>query len=442
MDDRNKFTKRLRRYTDLGTSASLLAIKFASTKLFLKESKNANDLASMLGDLKGPVMKIGQLLSTVPDLLPPEYVEALTRLQSNAPPMGWNFVRRRMKSELGNRWLEKFNFFDKEPYAAASLGQVHIAENKDKKKVVCKLQYPDMNSIVEADINQLKLIFSIYSKIDSSINTSNILEEISARVREELDYNREIKNLQLYRNLLKNVKGVIVPKTFDDLSTNKLITMQYLNGKKLLSFKDSDHEVRKKIAINMFKAWYHPFYKCSVIHGDPHLGNYSINKNFEVNLLDFGCIRIFKPSFVKGVIDLYYAILNDDEALAVHAYESWGFDNITKELIETLNIWAKFLYSPLLENKVRKMQETNSTAYGSEIAAKVHKELKRIGGVKPPREFVFMDRAAIGLGSVFLHLDAQINWYEIFHEMIENFDEMKLEKYQKRELERVSINYE
>ena len=189
----------------------------------------------------------------------------------------------------------------------------------------------------------------------------------------------------------------------------------------------------------MFNAWYFPFYKFGIIHGDPHLGNYSANQNLQINLLDFGCIRIFKPSFVKGVINLYHAIKNNDQELAVNAYESWGFENINKKLIEILNIWAKFLYSPLLEDKVRKMQETNSTAYGAEAANKVHKELKKIGGVKPPREFVFMDRAAIGLGSVFLHLDAELNWYKIFNELIEGFCEKKVKKDQEDALKEVKL---
>ena len=105
--------------------------------------------------------------------------------------------------------------------------------------------------------------------------------------------------------------------------------------------------------------------------------------------------------------------------------------NISKELISILNIWAKFLYSPLLEDKVRKMQETNSSVYGAEAASKVHKELKKIGGVKPPREFVFMDRAAIGMGSVFLHLDAEVNWYREFHNLIAGFSQSEIELKQK-----------
>ena len=131
--------------------------------------------------------------------------------------------------------------------------------------------------------------------------------------------------------------------------------------------------------------------------------------------------------------------MHNDEDLAVNAYKSWGFENINKKLIEILNIWAKFLYSPLLEDKVRKMQETNSTAYGAEAANKVHRELKKIGGVKPPREFVFMDRAAVGLGSVFMHLRAEVNWYRVFHELIDNFDQKKLTVKQQNTLKLVNL---
>ncbi len=439
MDEINKFSKRVLRYANLGTSAGNIAIKFFGTKFLKKEhEKNAEDLKNILGGLKGPIMKIAQLLSTVPDLLPEEYVKELTKLQSNAPPMGWNFVKRRMKNELGFNWLDSFDSFEKEPFAAASLGQVHRAEHKNQ-HIVCKLQYPDMSSIVEADINQLKLIFSLYKKIDSSIDTSEIQKEISDRIKEELDYNKEQKNIKLFQFIFAKIKEIEIPKVFENISTKRLISMNYLKGQKLLYFKNHPHSIRKRIAINMFKAWYYPFYNYGIIHGDPHLGNYSSNEDAKINLLDFGCIRIFKPSFVKGVINLYDAIKYNNQDLAVHAYESWGFENISKELIDILNIWAKFLYSPLMENKVRKMQETNSTTYGAEAAAKVHKELKKIGGVKPPREFVFMDRAAIGLGSVFLHLDARVNWYNLFHNLIKGFKEKDLQKKQQEALKKFKI---
>jgi len=184
----------------------------------------------------------------------------------------------------------------------------------------------------------------------------------------------------------------------------------------------------------MFRAWYVPLYMYGVIHGDPHLGNYTVRDDFTVNLLDFGCVRIFKPSFIRAVIDLYKALRDEDEALAVHAYETWGFTNLDRQVIDILNQWARFLYAPLLKDEVTSIQETGGVAYGAGVAAKVHRELREVGGVRPPREFVLMDRAAIGLGSVFTHLKAEINWHRMFHGLIDGFEEAQLEKRQAKAL--------
>jgi predicted unusual protein kinase regulating ubiquinone biosynthesis (AarF/ABC1/UbiB family) len=184
----------------------------------------------------------------------------------------------------------------------------------------------------------------------------------------------------------------------------------------------------------MFRAWYVPFYFYGVIHGDPHLGNYTVREDDAINLLDFGCIRVFPPNFVQGVIDLYRALRDGDRALALHAYETWGFKNLSAEMIAVLNRWAAFVYAPLMEDRARLIEETNSGVYGREVAETVHRELRRLGGVTPPREFVLMDRAAIGLGSVFLHLKAEINWHRLFHELIKDFDLDALAKRQAKAL--------
>ena len=373
--------------------------------------------------------------------MPPEYVKELTKLQSNAPPMGWNFVRRRMKNELGFNWLDSFDSFEKQPFAAASLGQVHFAEDINGKKLACKLQYPDMGSAVQADLKQLKLIFSLYEKYDSAISTEAIHEELSDRLKEELNYTHEIKNLKLYRHMLSDLNQITLPNPIDELSTNRLLTMTRIDGSKIMDFiaKNSDIKIRNQVALNMFKAWYIPFYKYGVIHGDPHLGNYTIRPDGGVNLMDFGCIRIFRPDFVTGVIELYKALRDGDEEQAVNAYKSWGFENPSKELIGVLNIWANFIYQPLLEDKVRLINPSESGQYGRETAEKVHEELKKIGGVKPPREFVLMDRAAVGLGSVFMHLKAEINWYRVFHDLVGDFDEKILSKRQSKAMKQSGL---
>ncbi len=372
-------------------------------------------------------MKVAQLLATIPDGLPEEYVQELSQLQANAPAMGWPFVRRRMAGELGTDWQTKFCDFEKTAARAASLGQVHRAKALDGRALACKLQYPDMASAVEADLRQLKLAMGLYERYDRAVTTAEIHAEIADRLREELDYEREAAHMRLYGEILRAEPGVAVPAPLPELSTRRLLTMTWLDGAPILDVaKKAPLRERNEIALRMFRIWYLPFYYYGVIHGDPHLGNYTVAPDRTVNLLDFGCIRVFPASFVRGVIDLYHALQRDDRDLAVHAYRSWGFGNLSREMIEVLNRWASFVYGPLLDDRERLIQEKRSGAYGAGVAESVHRDIRRLGGVRPPREFVFMDRAAIGLGSVFMHLKAELNWYRLFHELIDDFDEATL----------------
>ena len=442
-EERSTIGRRLKRYAQVTGAMSGLAARLAGERylgLELDRGQHANQLREALGSLKGPLMKVAQILSTIPDALPQEYAEELATLQADAPSMGWLFVKRRMRSELGNEWEKKFDSFDKNAFSAASLGQVHQAMHKED-KVAVKLQYPDMDSAINADLNQLKLVFSLYERIDSAISTKDIHSELSDRLREELDYQREALNMQFYRLMLANESEVLLPEPIESLSTSRVLTMRWVEGQKLMKYLDAEpsQEDRNIVAINMFRTWYVPFYYYGVIHGDPHLGNYSITKDLKINLMDFGSIRVFRPEFVGGVIDLYKALRDDNNELAVHAYSQWGFDNLDNEAIEILNIWAKFIYGPLLEDKIRPIQEMRGGNYGRELAGKVHQELKRIGGIKPPREFVLMDRAAVGLGSVFMHLKAEVNWHRLFHGLIDDFTFGDLKTRQKEAIQKVGL---
>ena len=235
-------------------------------------------------------------------------------------------------------------------------------------------------------------------------------------------------NAALYAAILAPSDKVRVPPVHGDLSSRRLLTLGWLEGEKLLDFKDVRRgTVRNRLAEAMFEAWWLPMARYGVIHGDPHLGNYSVFRDEAgapsgINLLDYGCIRIFPAQFASGVVELYRGFQREDQEQIVHAYELWGFERLDKELIDTLSIWARFIYAPLMEDRVRTVADGVAPGqYGRREAFQLHQALRQRGPVKVPREFVFMDRAAIGLGSVFLHLGAKLNFHRLFEALIADF---------------------
>lgn len=429
--EKNRFSARAMRYGRVGANVGGVAARIAGRRLFgldAETGKDAAALAMALGGLKGPIMKVAQLLATIPDAVPPEYAEALGKLQSHAPPMGRAFVKRRMAAELGPEWADKFAAFDYEAAASASLGQVHRASAHDGRALAVKLQYPDMRSAVEADLVQLGMLFSVHRRMRPAVETSEVLKELSERLREELDYEREAAMTRLYGLIFSGDAYVRVPRVLADLSTDRVLTMTWLDGRRLLDYKGHALDERNRIARAMFRAWWHPFSHYGVIHGDPHLGNYTVFEDGEgkaagINLLDYGCMRTFAPKFIQGVIDLYNGLRHGDRSLIVHAYETWGFCGLSNDLIDVLNIWAKFIYGPMLDDRVRTIADrVEPGMYGRKEAFQVHQALRDKGPVTVPREFVFMDRAAIGLGGVFLHLGAALNFHTLFNEAIAGVD--------------------
>ena len=430
-EDKPNFLGEMRRMARTSGAVGGIGLRVARQRMFGTKGDvagHAEDLKVLLGGLKGPLMKVAQFLSTIPDALPAEYASELAQLQANAPPMGWSFVRRRMAGELGPEWQSKFRTFGQDAAAAASLGQVHRATLHDGTPVACKLQYPDMASTMEADLRQLRLGMSVYKRMESAIQLDDIYDELAERLREELDYRREAAQMRLYGLMLAGDELVSVPVPVESHSTGRLLTMTWLEGRGLQSRLDEgmDEGERNRLATAIFHAWYGPLYRYGVIHGDPHLGNYQVRADNGLNLLDYGTIRVFPPKFIRGVIDLYEAIRDEDMDRAHHAYEQWGFAGLSREKMGILNQWARFIYEPLLDDRVRLIQEHGSPDYGRQVAEKVHAELKAAGGVKPPREFVLMDRSAVGLGSVFLRLQAKLNWSRMFNELIAGFNEAEL----------------
>jgi len=447
--ERDRLTGRVARFAKVGVGLGGAAATFGANALFAggdAQARNAKALKEALGRLKGPMMKVAQMFATVPDLLPPEFAAELAELQTNAPAMTGAFVRRRMAAELGPAWASRFGAFDLNPSAAASLGQVHRATALDGRRLAVKLQYPDMQSAVESDLAQLRTVLGLGRQMFGAIDTSEIVVEISDRIREELDYGREAKAMRLYADFFEGRADIAVPRPDLDLSTGRLIAMDWLDGRGLISWKGADQETRNRVARTLFEAWWTPLIQLGVIHGDPHLGNYSFTDDFthdgtgRLNLLDFGCIRIFPPSFVGGVVKLFRAMTTNDREGEAEAYRAWGFKGLTDDLMDVLHIWARFIYGPLLDDRVRTVADGVAPGeYGRREAFQVKQALDEKGPVTIPREFVFMDRAAIGLGAAFLHLAAEQNWRQLFEASLEGFSEEALAERQARALAAVGL---
>jgi predicted unusual protein kinase regulating ubiquinone biosynthesis (AarF/ABC1/UbiB family) len=425
MSEAGDLTTKVKRYAKVSGALTKTAARVAGEKVFgidIDHDAQSQEFALLMGSLKGPLMKVAQFLSTVPDALPDVYTRDFTALQSQAPAMGWPFVKRRMVSELGPEWRARFQHFEEHACAAASLGQVHKAVLLDGSAAACKLQYPNMSASLETDLTQLRFALKLYEKALGALKTEEILAEITHHLRQELDYAQEARHMRAFSQVFKDTSTIHVPTPCDALSTRRLLTMSWLEGIPLKACVDLPQETRNLLAKRLFHAWYYPLYGYALLHGDPHLGNYTVTSDFGLNLLDFGCVRVFDPGFVTNILALYDALRTGDRDKEAAAYEAWGFGTLSHALIDALHLWAEMLYEPILDDRVRPIQEGNRGHEGRERAARVHKTLRELGGVRPPREFVFLDRAAVGIGSAFMHLQAELNWHDEFHALTGGFD--------------------
>jgi predicted unusual protein kinase regulating ubiquinone biosynthesis (AarF/ABC1/UbiB family) len=425
-EERSTLARRVGRYVRTTAGIGAVASRTAGRLLFggaLTDVANAADAARLLGRLRGPAMKIAQVAGSLPDVFPPEFASELAKLQTSAPPMGPAFVRRRMAAELGARWQAKFASFDMEPAAAASLGQVHRARLHDGRAAACKLQYPDMQSAVDADIAEVQAILSLQRTAVRTFDTREIALEAAERIREELDYAREAANMRLFGVMLREHANVAVPEPIAALSTRRLLTMTWLDGAPFLAAAEgASQDARNAIGAALHAAWWTPLCRYGVIHGDAHLGNYTVRNDCGINLFDFGCVRVYEAEAVAGFVDLYRALKAGDEDAAVRAYARWGFRGADKALVAKLSEWSNIAFGPVLDDRERLIAEGgNPFAASAERIWALKAQLWQGSTVRPPRAFVFIARALVGLGAALIHLGARHNWHRMFERLIADF---------------------
>ena len=316
--EKNRLSARVQRYGKVGANVGGVAARIAGRAcvgLEPERDKDAASLAAALGGLKGPIMKVAQLLATIPEALPAEYAAELGQLQSQAPPMGWPFVRRRMAAELGPDWEAKFASFAHEAAASASLGQVHQA-----RRAMTDARLPPSCNIRTCSPRSRPISPSSaccsrsIARMSPAIETSEMLKEIAARLREELDYDLEAGTRGSTASSSRDDPLIRVPEVRAGAFHQAAAHHDLARGRRLLDYTRRPLEERNQIARAMFRAWWYPFSHYGVIHGDPHLGNYTVFEDATgsaagINLLDYGCMRTFAPKFIQGVIDLYHGLL-------------------------------------------------------------------------------------------------------------------------------------
>jgi predicted unusual protein kinase regulating ubiquinone biosynthesis (AarF/ABC1/UbiB family) len=377
-------------------------------------------LVEALGHLKGPVVKMAQMLAMIPGILPKAYADALLSLCSQSKPMHWAMVTRRMTQALGPNWQNHFLTFEKTPSFAASLGQVHRAELLDGLHVAVKIQYPAMRGAIESDLLVLKTLLRLLDPRQHSVKVKNFESEWKTRLIEELDYDLEATHMLRWSVLFEKNPRVIIPQPIGGLSSSQLLTMTFLNSLPMSQAMDADAATRNRLGRELFSAWYTPFYQAGMMHGDPHIGNMGWDDE-RLYLFDFGCARLFSPDFVQSFCTLYRGILTNNRELTRQSYAQWGFHPISKTIADALNIWARFLLEPFLTDQYCSIDAVSNPDQGRQALLNVYAALRKEGGTSPPAEFLIFDRVAVILGALLVRLQSKSNWFQLMQSFIENF---------------------
>ncbi|HLQ78343.1 MAG TPA: AarF/ABC1/UbiB kinase family protein [Terriglobia bacterium] len=263
-----------------------------------------------LGYLRGAATKLGQAFGSLPEILPEQVLSTLDSLHAQAPPMHFSLLREMVRNELGRDPSEIFADFDKQPFAAASIGQVHRATLKSGEDVAVKIQYPGIARAIEADLRNLMALILPMRLTRNWENVKGSCLAVQDMLRQEVDYIREAENMRQARALFGPEDGILVPRVYDEYSTAKVLTSEFLPGPGLKEFlaANPDQSLRDEFGRKMLVAWYRLFYS-DHSHSDPHSGNYVFLRDGRLGILDFGCVQHLTAS-EREVLDRGEAIFD------------------------------------------------------------------------------------------------------------------------------------
>ncbi len=414
--------------TSVGSSYVWHALKrpFQSTatkdqELFDLHLKNAFRIVERSRELRGAFMKLVQMLSMRDDMFPAEALSILSVVQSSVPPMEYDLIRDQIKSELGKYPEQVFKNFERDAFAAASLGQVHKATLKNGKSVVVKVQYPGVDETVEQDLKNLKALLQVFTTMARDVlrqkfDASEVYQEMEERLREELDYVNEANKLALFQRLFADDDEVIIPQVYPDFSSRRVLTMQHVEGYKLQDMFSAgvDQSLKDWIAVKYFQMTWRQIIEFGILHTDPHPGNYLVTYHPKIAMLDFGSVRIFPEEIRKGYLHLVKAILERDENMMAECFVTLGYLNPNEEPAPLVKIMY-LIFEPVLEDRAYDPHDFDSVGKTVEIT-NISLENRILNA---PGHRLFLVRALWGLDSYIHQFRTITNWHRIFRECVE-----------------------
>lgn len=365
----------------------------------------------VLEELGPTFVKLGQILSTRPDLIPPDYMEELQKLQDKVPPFAYDQVNQMIKGELGADIPKIFKSFEQEPFAAASLGQVHQATlGVGNKKVVVKVQRPNIEKVIETDLD---ILFHLARLTEKHIPASRlydpvrIVEEFSKAIRLELDYGTEGRNAERFKKNFEDDKTIYTPKIYWEFSSRRILTMELIEGIKVNNLKELDKNGYdcKRIAENGAKAFMKQILIDGFFHADPHPGNMLVMKNGIIGFIDFGMMGRLDEETKEKCIDLLVAILERNPNKIINEMLNLGITSQEKIDTRSLKVDIREMLDQYYNKSLKEIKLGNLISQLVQTSIKYH--------MKMPAEFALLGKSLITIEGIGLELDPDFNLAEI-----------------------------
>jgi len=379
----------------------------------LLSADNARRLARRLARLRGGAMKLGQMLSLQgTDLLPPEFAQALAILRAQAAPMPPEQLRRVLGREYGKGWEARFADFDFEPIAAASIGQVHWARTKDGRNLALKIQYPGVARSIKSDVDNFAAVLHVLKLLPHDVDVSGMAEETARELRLEADYLAEAESLERYARLVADEPRLVVPRVHRDLSTARILAMDYLDGEPLesLAAPEVAQNARDAIGTLLERLVFRELFEFRMMQTDPNFANYLWQPaTGKVILLDFGATLRFSAAFVRNYARITRAVIDGDRAaVARHAVAiGYATDSDTPELLDATVEMIMLVCEPLRQvgryDFAASDLPSRARARGFDLA--IRQGLLRA----PPAETMFLHRKLVGSFLTLAHINARVD---------------------------------